>query len=196
MFIVILCAKIIICVQVKQEIAKKLYSNLKFIIDNDDSIIFVGYLFQNWNIQENKSTYFIFLSSSQNFHFLIDAVSLFTDFHFDVLIKYSFWLMPSKSKNRGVFKIAVFSHCFPEKKSATLENLELLIICVARKGLEPLTFGLWIRRSNQLSYLAIICTRPAGLFCKSECKGTLFFWVCKIFVDIFLFTQLSQVLNV
>ena len=50
--------------------------------------------------------------------------------------------MPSKSKNHGVFKIAVFSHCFPEKKSATLENVELLIFRVARKGLEPLTFGL------------------------------------------------------
>ena len=36
----------------------------------------------------------------------------------------------------------VFPKKNPEKKSATLENVELLIIRVARKGLEPLTFGL------------------------------------------------------
>ena len=36
-------------------------------------------------------------------------------------------------------------------------SLSLLLSppCVARPGLEPGTFGLWIRRSNQLSYLAM-----------------------------------------
>ena len=39
-------------------------------------------------------------------------------------------------------KLMCFPIVFPKKKSATLENVELLIIRVARKGLEPLTFGL------------------------------------------------------
>ncbi|BAU17960.1 flagellar biosynthetic protein FlhG [Prevotella intermedia] len=34
--------------------------------------------------------------------------------------------MPSLSKNHGVFKIAVFSHCFPEKKN---QQLGFLLSC-------------------------------------------------------------------
>lgn len=40
--------------------------------------------------KKNKSTYFNVLSSLQDFHFLKDAVNLFTDSHFDVFLKYSF----------------------------------------------------------------------------------------------------------
>ncbi|EFU31598.1 hypothetical protein HMPREF6485_0525, partial [Segatella buccae ATCC 33574] len=32
-------------------------------------------------------------------------------------------MMPSLTKNHGVIKMAVFSHCFPEKKNQQLEFL-------------------------------------------------------------------------
>ena len=47
---------------------------------------------------------------------------------------------------------------------------------VAKTGFEPVTFGLWIQRSNHLSYLAI-------LVC--GCKSTTFFDIYKIISDIF-----------
>ena len=53
-------------------------------------IMFVAHLFQNGNIQTIVSTYFLILSSFQNFQLVIDAVGLFTDTHLDVFLKYSF----------------------------------------------------------------------------------------------------------
>ena len=53
-----------------------------------------------------------------------------------------------------------------QKHKSTYGNRKCLY--VAGVGPEPTTSGLWIRRSNQLSY-------PAVLFLFSGCKGTAFF---------------------
>ena len=49
-------------------------------------------------------------------------------------------------------------------------------LIVAGVGPEPTTSGLWIRRSNQLSYPAI----TDHLFVECGCKGSIKFLNCKI----------------
>lgn len=53
-------------------------------------IMFVAHLFQNGNIQTIVSTYFLILSSFQDFQLIIDAVGLFANTHLNVFLKYSF----------------------------------------------------------------------------------------------------------
>jgi hypothetical protein len=93
MFIVILCAKIIIYVHTCKKIAKKLYSNLKFAANTALFTLFDSPLFQIGNIQMDISAYFFILSSFQNFQLVIDAVSLLTDPHLDIFLEHPFGLM-------------------------------------------------------------------------------------------------------
>lgn len=59
------------------------------------------------------------------------------------------------------------------KTKKTIENYDFQWFCyVARSRIELPTSGLWIRRSNQLSYLAV----------QKECKyNNLFFYITNIF---------------
>jgi len=52
--------------------------------------MFVAHLFQNGNIQTIVSTYFLILSSFQDFQLILDAVGLFANTHLNVFLKYSF----------------------------------------------------------------------------------------------------------
>ena len=76
--------------QTCKKIAKKLYSNLKFVTNTALFTLFDSHLFQIGNIQLDISAYFLILSSFQDFQLVIDAVGLFTDTHLDVFLKYSF----------------------------------------------------------------------------------------------------------
>ena len=73
---------------------------------------------------------------------------------------------------------SINSLLFGVQKERTYESLrKSFIIFVAGVGPEPTTSGLWIRRSNQLSYPAITFI----LFVECGCKGSIKFLNCKIF---------------
>jgi hypothetical protein len=80
-------------VQTYKKIAKKLYSNLKFVTKTALFTFFDSHLFQIGNIQIDISAYFLILSSFQNFQLVIDAVSLLTDPNLDIFLEHPFGLM-------------------------------------------------------------------------------------------------------
>ena len=87
--------------------------------------------------------------------------------------------MPSLSKNHGVIKIAVFSHCFPEKKN---QQLEFLLSC---------WFSMWTSlglNQGPPDYESVALTNWATSpvqfwFC--ECKGSNFILNMQIFCVVF-----------
>ena len=98
------------------------------------------------------------------------------------------WRLPIKSMNKLLFTQRIiastqprcFRNVFAEKKKSYKFLCNSLIFRVAGVGPEPTTSGLWIRRSNQLSYPAITTSNIAVCGCKGNTK----FLITKIYFEI------------